>query len=62
MRHYLTKHHTLIAFGMLFTLLALWLQLGEKLGRTIIDRLDHLAYDVRLNLPLPATRAVDSKV
>lgn len=63
MRHYLTKHHTLIAFGMLFTLLALWLQLsGENWSRTIIDRLDHLAYDVRLNLTLPATRAVDSKV
>jgi adenylate cyclase len=63
MTRYLVKHRTLIAFGLLITLLALWLQLtGGSWSRNIINRLDHLAYDVRLNLTLPSTRPTDSQV
>ena len=54
MMHYLVKHHTRIAFGLVFTFLALWLQLsGQSWSRTLINRLDFLAYDLRLNLTLP---------
>ena len=64
MKQYIVKHRTLIAFGIVITLLGLWLQVaGTDWTRTIISRLDHLAYDVRLNLTLPASRSTaDSPV
>jgi hypothetical protein len=46
MMQYLLKHRTRIAFGLVFTALALWLQLsGQSWSRTLISRLDYLAYD-----------------
>ncbi len=63
MKNYLVKHRTLIGFGLLITFLALWLQVSEqKWSRTIINRLDQVAYDLRLNLTLPSQRATASKV
>lgn len=54
MMQYLRKHRTRIVFGLAFTVLALWLQLsGQSWSRTLISRLDYLAYDLRLNLTLP---------
>jgi hypothetical protein len=51
MMQYLVKHRTQIVFGIAFTMLALWLQLsGQSWSRTIVNRLDYLAYDLRLNL------------
>ena len=63
MKNYLVKHRTLIGFGLLITFLALWLQVSEQnWSRTIINRFDHVAYDLRLNLTLPSQRPSDSKV
>ncbi|MEH6584781.1 MAG: adenylate/guanylate cyclase domain-containing protein [Halioglobus sp.] len=63
MKRYLAKNSTRIGLGLVFTVLALWLQLsGEAWSRTIIDRLDFLAYDLRLNLTLPPRTPADSKV
>ena len=63
MKHYLITHHTRIGFGILFTFLALWLQMsGETWSRTLIDRLDFLAYDLRLNMTLPAPTNTESPV
>ena len=63
MKQYIVKHHTRIGFGLIFTCLALWLQMsGETWSRTIVNRLDFLAYDLRLNLTLPATRDADATV
>ncbi|CAA0090516.1 Adenylate cyclase 1 [Halioglobus japonicus] len=54
MTQYLSKHRTRITLGIAVTLLALWLQMsGADSSRTIINRLDYLAYDLRLNLTLP---------
>ena len=59
MKQYFVKHHTLIAFGILITLLALWLQLSRGgWNRNVVERLDHLAYDIRLNLALPTDRVM----
>lgn len=63
MKNYLVKHRTLIGFGLLITFLALWLQVSEqKWSRTIVNRLDQVAYDLRLNLTLPSQRATASTV
>jgi adenylate cyclase len=57
MKHYFSEHRSRIELGIIFTLLALWLQMaGADSSRTIINRLDYLAYDLRLNLTLPAQR------
>ncbi len=54
MKQYLSKHRSRITLGIAFTLIALWLQMsGADSSRTIINRLDYLAYDLRLNLTLP---------
>lgn len=54
MKQYLTNHRSRITLGIAFTLLALWLQMsGADSNRTIINRLNYLAYDLRLNLTLP---------
>jgi adenylate cyclase len=53
MTQYLSKNRSRIALGIAFTLLALWLQMsGADSSRTVINRLDYLAYDLRLNLTL----------
>lgn len=54
MIQYLSKNRSRITLGIAFTLLAVWLQVsGEDSSRTVINRLDYLAYDLRLNLTLP---------
>tara|TARA_R110002124_G_scaffold12051_1_gene57477 strand:+ start:2883 stop:5069 length:2187 start_codon:yes stop_codon:yes gene_type:complete len=54
MKQYLSRHRTRITVGVVFTIIALWLQMsGADSHRTIINRLDFLAYDLRLNLTLP---------
>lgn len=54
MTQYLSKHRSRITLGIAFTLVALWLQMsGADSSRTVINRLDYLAYDLRLNLTLP---------
>ncbi|MEM9255709.1 MAG: adenylate/guanylate cyclase domain-containing protein [Pseudomonadota bacterium] len=54
---YLVKHRVRIALGLAITAGALWLQLfATGWSETIISRLNALAYDVRLNLSLPAQR------
>lgn len=63
MKRYLLENRTRIELGIVFTLVALWLQLsGADSSRTIINRLDFLAYDLRLNLTLPERAANDSPV
>ena len=63
MMHYFAKNRSRIALGIAFTLLALWLQMsGNPSVRTIISRLDYLAYDLRLNLTLPERRPDTSNV
>jgi adenylate cyclase len=63
MKQYFSKNRSRIELGLVFTLLALWLQMsGADSSRTIINRLDYLAYDLRLNLTLPAQRPVASNV
>lgn len=63
MKQYFSKNRSRIGLGLVFTLLALWLQMsGADSSRTIINRLDYLAYDLRLNLTLPAQRPVTSNV
>ncbi len=57
MKHYFTQNRSRIELGIIFTLFALWLQMsGADSSRTIINRLDYLAYDIRLNLTLPDHR------
>jgi adenylate cyclase len=57
MKQYLLENRSRIELGIVFTLVALWLQLsGADSSRTIINRLDFLAYDLRLNLTLPDRR------
>ena len=54
MKQYLLENRSRIELGIVLTLVALWLQLsGAESSRTIINRLDFLAYDLRLNLTLP---------
>ena len=63
MTQYLSKHRTRITLGIALTLLALWLQMsGADSSRTIINRLDYLAYDLRLNLTLPDNPPAAGKV
>jgi adenylate cyclase len=64
MKQYLLENRSRIELGIVFTLIALWLQLsGADSSRTIINRLDFLAYDLRLNLTLPDHRTTtDSPV
>jgi len=63
MKQYFAKNHTRIELGIAFTLLALWLQMsGADSSRTIINRLDFLAYDLRLNLTLPDRKPAASNV
>ncbi|NQX88261.1 MAG: adenylate/guanylate cyclase domain-containing protein [Halioglobus sp.] len=53
---YLSKNRYRIVLGIGITLLALWMQLfGAGPVRTVIDRLDAMAYDLRLNLTLDTT-------
>jgi len=57
MKQYFSENRSRIELGIVFTLLALWLQMsGADSSRTIINRLDYLAYDLRLNLTLPEHR------
>ncbi len=61
MKQYFSRNRSRIGLGILFTLIALWLQMsGADSSRTIINRLDYLAYDIRLNLTLPDHRAPDA--
>jgi adenylate cyclase len=54
MFQYFVKHRIQIVLGLVLTLLALWLQTtGQGWAHTLINRLDYLAYDLRLNLTLP---------
>jgi adenylate cyclase len=54
MFQYFAKHRIQIVLGLVLTLLALWLQTtGQGWAHTLINRLDYLAYDLRLNLTLP---------
>jgi adenylate cyclase len=54
MKHYLLKHRTQIFLGLLIVALALWLQVtGPAWARDLINRLDYLGYDLRLNTTLP---------
>ena len=63
MMQYLIKNRSRIGLGLFFTLFALWLQLSsQSWSQTIISRLDFLAYDLRLNLTLPAERAIADNV
>ncbi|MEH6592983.1 MAG: adenylate/guanylate cyclase domain-containing protein [Halioglobus sp.] len=63
MKRYFSKNRTRLTLGVIFTVLALWLQLsGAGWTQTVISRLDYLAYDVRLNFTLPANRTPDSSV
>ncbi|MCB1704403.1 MAG: adenylate/guanylate cyclase domain-containing protein [Halioglobus sp.] len=63
MKQYLSRHRSRITLGIAFTLLALWLQMsGADSSRTIINRLDFLAYDLRLNLTLPEQPPADGNV
>lgn len=63
MKQYLSKNRSRIVLGLAFTALALWLQLsGDDASRTIINRLDYLAYDLRLNLTLPDERPAAANV
>jgi adenylate cyclase len=63
MKQYLANNHTRIELGIAFTLFALWLQMyGEDVNRTTINRLDYLAYDLRLNLTLPDRQTPPSNV
>ncbi|MCB1687593.1 MAG: adenylate/guanylate cyclase domain-containing protein [Halioglobus sp.] len=63
MKQYLTNHRSRITLGIAFTLIALWLQMsGADSSRTIINRLNYLAYDLRLNLTLPDQPPADSSV
>lgn len=63
MTQYLSKHRSRITLGIAFTLLALWLQMsGADSSRTVINRLDYLAYDLRLNLTLPDHPPAEGKV
>lgn len=64
MKQYLLENRSRIELGIVFTLVALWLQLsGADSSRTIINRLDFLAYDLRLNLTLTDQRTTtDSPV
>lgn len=64
MKRYFLKHYVRFCVGILITGIALWLQIagGTWSGR-FIDRLDNLAYDMRLTRTLPASRSIeDSKV
>ncbi len=61
MKRYLVDNRLRIVLGIALTVLALWLQLsGADAHRTLINRLDYLAYDLRLNLTLPARRPAPS--
>jgi len=63
MMQFLSKYRSRIGLGIAFTLLALWLQIsGSEASRTVIDRLDAMAYDLRLNLTLPAHPPADVPV
>ena len=54
MFRYFVKHRIQIILGLLLTLFAVWLQTtNQALVRTLIGRLDYLAYDLRLNQTLP---------
>jgi len=62
MRQYLARHSLKVGFGLLFTLLMVWLQTsGDGWGSVAVNRLDHLAYDLRLNYTLPSART-DARV
>lgn len=63
MIQYLSKNGYRIGLGIAITLLALWMQVyGDGSSRTIIDRLNAMAYDLRLNLTLGTNRADQSPV
>ncbi|MEH6590030.1 MAG: adenylate/guanylate cyclase domain-containing protein [Halioglobus sp.] len=63
MKQYLVKNYTRIGLGIVFTALALWLQLStDGWGRMFVERLDHLAYDLRLNVTLPPRDTTNSNV
>lgn len=63
MKQYFSKNRSRLELGIVFTLIALWLQMsGADSSRTILNRLDYLAYDLRLNLTLPAARRTGSSV
>ena len=54
MLRYFAKHSIQIALGLVLTGLFVWLQTtGQSAVRTLIGRLDYLAYDLRLNQTLP---------
>ncbi len=58
MIQYFTRNGYPIGLGIAITLVALWLQVsGAGPSRTVIDRLDAMAYDLRLNLTLGALDA-----
>jgi adenylate cyclase len=55
MTGYLLNNRIRLILGIVITSLALWLQLGGGgFARAILERLDFLAYDIRLNQTLPA--------
>jgi adenylate cyclase len=63
MMQYFSKNRSRLGLGIAFTLLALWLQLsGSDSSRTIINRLDAMAYDLRLSLTLPPRQPDTSQV
>ena len=63
MMQYFSKNRSRIGLGIALTLLTLWLQrYGTQITDAVIDRLDSMAYDLRLNLTLPASQPADSPV
>jgi adenylate cyclase len=63
MIQYLSRNRYRISLGITITLLALWLQIsGTATSRTVIDRLDSMAYDLRLNLTLPSRQGNETQV
>jgi adenylate cyclase len=63
MRQYFLKHYFSILVGFVLTGSVLWLQFSEQeTVRSIVNRLDFIAYDTLLNATLPAAGAVRSTV
>ena len=63
MKQYFVKNRSRMALGIAFTFLALWLQMyGADSNRTIINRLEAVAYDLRLSLTLPERQPEASNV
>ena len=63
MIQYFSRYRSRIGLGIALTVLALWLQVaGTNASRAVIDRLDAMAYDLRLNLTLGGRASNDSPV